>query len=170
MRLRPNSLDTRKKRSERSREAIRRVLHAIRRDFTSSGLPLPTHRAAANQRAATSTSRPYCMSSSTTEISLLPTTCNKGQTHQKRFIVGVVQPASRAQEPSMLVLQVGVHGALDEAANVRYIGGFSPGKRGRQAWHLGRARMLARREARGAPSPGVSVYCGHRRRRSGRYR
>lgn len=50
----------------------------------------------------------------------------------------------------MLVLQRGVHRAFDEAANVGAIGGFSPGKRGRQTWHLGR-------EARGAPSPGAGA-------------
>lgn len=110
-------------------------------------------RAAANQRAATST-----------HVSPSDERTNRRQTdpptphslsHQERFVVGVVQPASRAQEPSVLVLHRGVHRALEEAANVRVLGGFSPGERGRQAWHLGRARVVARRESRGAPSLGA---------------
>lgn len=102
------------------------LLSDMRSDFTLSACLHTTEQQPISERIST-TSRPAYSVRQPINQSLLPT--NHNPTHQKCFVVRVVQPVGRAQEPSMLVLQQGEHRAFDEAANVRDIGGFSPGKR-----------------------------------------
>lgn len=66
-------------------------------------------------------------------------------TRQKGIVVGVVQLASRPQEPPVLVLHHGVHRPLREPPHAPIVRRLSPRERGRQARHLGRTGVAPRR-------------------------